>query len=170
MKTSKLFGSSALLVFLLMLSASCFAQKTNFSGTWKFNESKSQLGEGRFRMAPSKIKLAQNDSVILADLTRQRPTGEEMTSTEKYTLNGKECDNSVPAQNRTKKSIITFSADGKIMTIASTSAFERDGNRMEFKSTEIYKLSDDGKTLTINNTTNSTRGEFKTSLVYDKAD
>jgi hypothetical protein len=168
MKTLKIALFS--FAFLLLLSPALLAQKTNFSGTWNFNEGKSQLGEGRFRMAPSKIKIAQNDSTMVSDITRRRQNGEEMTSTEKYTLNGKECDNSNPAQGRTKKSTITFSADGKTMTISSNSSFERDGNKMEFQTTEVYTLSADGKALTINNTTNSQMGEFKTTLVYDKGE
>jgi hypothetical protein len=71
-------------------------------------------------------------------------------------------------ENRTKKSTANFSADGKLLTISSSAVFERDGNKMEMKSTEIFKLSDDGNALVIDATSTSPRGERKQTLAYDK--
>lgn len=165
---SKILVATAFSFLCLVFSLTLNAQKTNFSGTWSFNESKSQMGEGRFRMAPSKMTISQDNTVLTIESTRTRQSGETMTINEAYTLDGQECDNSNPDQGRTKKSTVTFSADGKVMTITSKTTMERNGNKMEMQSVENYKLSDDGKTLTIETSSTSPRGEFKTTPVYDK--
>jgi hypothetical protein len=46
--------------------------------------------------------------------------------------------------------------------------FDMNGESREIKSTEIWKLSDAGKTLTIDSTMPAPDGEMKTSAVYDK--
>jgi hypothetical protein len=154
-------------IFLLTCGLT-FGQKSNYAGSWTLNEGKSQMGDGRGRMAASKIKIAQDANAITLEKTSARPDGEESTSKETITLDGKECVNTI-FDNRTKKSTTTWSADSKLLTINSVSVFERDGNTMEIKSVEIYKLSDDGNTLTIDATSISPRGERKQTLAYDKA-
>jgi ABC-type uncharacterized transport system permease subunit len=169
MKTQKLLSIASFFILSLLLS-NVSAQKTNFSGTWVLNEGKSQFGESRFRMGAVKAIVKQDENSISADFTRRRPNGEETTSTEKFTLDGKECTNSNAEQTRVKKSTVTFSEDGKTMTINSTTTFERDGNTMEIKSVEIFKMSEDGKNITVETTSTSQRGEFKATLVYDKTE
>ena len=157
-------------IFINIFILTCgltFGQKPSFTGNWTLNEGKSQMGDGRGRMAASKIKIAQDANAITMEKTSTSPSGDEFTSKEIVTLDGKESVNTI-FDNRTKKSTATWSADGKLLTINSTSVFERDGNTMEIKSVEIYKLSDDGNTLSIDATSSSPRGERKQTLVYDK--
>ncbi len=52
---SKFFTSSV----LLLTSAGVFAQ-VNFSGTWGFNESKSNFGESQFRFAATTMTVTQD--------------------------------------------------------------------------------------------------------------
>jgi hypothetical protein len=164
-------GNMSLTAFFMgifiLISAFTFAQKTNYAGAWTLNESKSQLGEGRFRMAASKLNITQDENAITLERTAKGPNGEDFSSKEKITLDGKESVNTL-MQNRTKKSVATWSADGKVLTINGTSVFERDGNTMEIKSVENYKISDDGNVLTIDVTSTSPRGERKQTLVYEK--
>ena len=157
-----------LLNVFLLASAFTYAQKPNYTGDWNFNEGKSQLGDGGMRMTSTKIKITQDANTIVLERTSKRQSGEEMTSKETITLDGKECENTIMA-NRTRKSTASWSADGKLLTITSTSVFERDGNKMEIKSVEIFKLSDDGTALSIDATSTSPRGERKQTLAYDKA-
>jgi hypothetical protein len=160
------FITVALLNIFLLTSA--FAQKPGYSGNWTLNESKSQMGEGRGRMAATKLKISQDTIAIVLEKTSKRQTGEEFTSKEIITLDGKVCENKL-FENRTRKSTANWSADGKSLVINSTSVFERDGNTMEVKSAETYKLSADGSSLTIDLTATTPRGERKQTLVYDKA-
>lgn len=161
---------STALIFAILLFAASFtvsAQKASFAGTWNLNQEKSQLGEGPGRRAATKLVITEVESNMIIERTSTRQSGETMTTKEIYNLTGTETDNST--ENRKKKSVASWSADSKELTIKSTTIFERDGNSMEMKSTEIYKISADKKTLTIDNTMSSQRGDFKTTLVYDLA-
>lgn len=169
MRTQKLFMKKVVtLGFIFLMACSfTFAQKTNFSGNWKFNEGKSQMGEGRFRMAAAKLIITQDDNTLNIERTGTRQDGETYSMKEKYTLDGKESENTMFGNN-VRKSTVTWAADNKSLTINSTSTFERNGEKMERKSSEVYKLSDDGKTLTIESTSTGRNGEVKQTLVYDK--
>ena len=56
------------------------------------------------------------------------------------------------------------------MTINSDITIDRNGDIMDIKSVEIFKMSEDGKTITVETTSTSDRGEFKATLVYDKTE
>ena len=166
-KTNTKVLAFILLNICLLTCGLTYGQKPNYAGSWTLNEGKSQLGDGRGRMAATKLKISQDANAIVLERTSKRQTGEEFTSKETITLDGKECENTL-FENRTRKSTANWSADGKLLTINSTSVFERDGNKVEMKSVEIYKLSDDGNTLSIDVTASSPRGERKQTLAYDK--
>lgn len=160
--------SPALFVAFLLITSglSLFGQgKTDFSGNWKLNESKSQLGDGPGRRGASSLVIKQDATGMSMERTSTRQNGETMTFTEKYTFDGKTCDNSTGI--RQKSSTVAWSADNKEMTISSVTTFERDGNKMEMKSKELYKLSADKQSLTIEVSGSSPRGDYNTTLVYD---
>lgn len=167
MKTNMLTKTLLSFLFVTFFVFSATAQKANFSGTWAFNEGKSQLGEGRFRAPASKLVITQDDKTLAMERTVKGMNDEENVMKEKYTLDGKESVNE-GMMNTSKKSVVSWSADNKSLTINSTTVFERDGNTMEIKAVEVFTLSDDGKTLTINSTSTSPRGERKQTIVYTK--
>ncbi len=167
MKTNMLTKTLLSLLFVTFFVFGANAQKANFSGTWAFNEAKSQLGEGRFRAPASKLVITQTDNAFAIEKTAKGMNDEETVVKEKYTLDGKESVNE-GMMNSSKKSIVSWSADNKSLTINSTTSIERDGNTMEIKAVEVFTLSDDGKTLTINSTSTSPRGERKQTIVYTK--
>jgi hypothetical protein len=156
------------LSILILLGTTVMAQKPNYAGKWVLNEGKSQLGEGQFRMSASKLNITQDEKTLSLDRIMNSPDGQEMTTSEKYTLDGKECSNT-GFMEMVKKSTVTFSADNKVMTITSLTVFEREGNKMEINAVEIFKISEDGKTITIDSTSKSQRGERKMTLLYEKA-
>jgi len=166
MKTKiQLFTLFILSVFLLS-SAGLFAQKTNYSGSWALNEGKSNLGESQFR-GSLKITATQDaNSLILVRLSKGRDD-EDRTTNEKYALDGSESQNT-GFMNSVRKSKASWSADGKTLTINSTMAFERDGEKMEMKFSESWILSADGKTLTIESSFTTPNGDMKQTRVYDK--
>lgn len=157
------------ITFLLLLAFISFAGdgKVNYSGTWNINEEKSELGEGGRFFLSTKLVIVQKDNDMTMERHRTGRNGEPRSSTDKFTLDGKECENPAFGDN-VRKSVVTWSDDGKSMTINSTMEFWREGNKTEFKSTEIYKLSDDGNVLTIDYTNTSPRGERKGTYIYDK--
>jgi hypothetical protein len=151
---------------LLFISAGIFAQ-TNFSGTWGFNESKSNFGESQFRFAATTMVVAQDGKILSVESTMPGRDGGEMKANSKYNLDGSVSEN--PMFNTTRKSTIVWSADKTSLTINSTMTFERDGQSREMKSSETWKLTEGGKVLMIDNVRpGRDGGEMKTSVAYDK--
>jgi len=162
---------SLVTLFLMSFVINTTAQKTNFSGTWAFNESKSTLGQPGQRAFPRfgarQLAVKQEGNILTVDRLSVGRNGEERTNTDKYTLDGKESVNT-QARGGSSKSVATWSADGKSLTIVTTRTFERDGQSREMKTTEIWKLSD-AKTLSIESTMPSREGgSNKITRVYDK--
>jgi Tol biopolymer transport system component len=131
------------------------------------NAEKSVTGENAPRRIAAKMTVVQKSDTLSIERIIKRDTGEETSSTEKLTMDGKECVSTVMGRPRT--STATWSEDGKSLTIVSKSVFERDGNKIEISSTETWKLSEDGKSLTVDVATKSPRGERKGAFIYDKA-
>ena len=90
-----------------------------------------------------------------------------MNLSEKYTLDGKESVNKGMMES-TVKTITTWSENKKELTFAKTILFEMNGEAMEFKITEVWSISDDGKTLTVKSAMTSQMGDTNLVLVYDK--
>jgi hypothetical protein len=156
-------------VYLTLSGVSALAQndKPDFTGAWAFNESKSTAVEGGFRMAAVLMTITQDATTLTVERTSKGPNGDEFKSTSKFTLDGKECSNTFFGNN-TRKSIVTWSTDGKVLNFAHTMNFERDGQSNEFKSTEAWTLNAADKTLSIATAFNGPQGEVKFTNVYDK--
>jgi hypothetical protein len=178
---SKLSALLMMAAAIMMISAGAINAQENFAGKWTFNESKSNLGQapagggggqgqaqgrGGFRMGASEMDITQQGNTLSVARTRQGRDGQSTVTTEKYDLTGKVSEN--PAMNNTRKSTVTWSADKKVMTIASTTTLSMQGQTRDMKSTEVWKLSDGGKVLTIESINTTQAGEMKTTLVYDK--
>jgi len=151
----------------IMGMAATIIVNADFKGEWTFNEKKSTLSEGRFRMNAQKIKVSADGDAIVIERTSNTPNGEARTTSEKITTDGKPSESTVFGNNK-KVSTAAWSASGEELTIKSTTNFERDGNTIEIKSVEIWKLLDGGKGLSIEATSTSPRGETKNTFVYDK--
>jgi hypothetical protein len=158
-----------ILAMMLLLTVAVWA-KTDFSGTWQLNEGKSTLGEqgqsgGRFRggMA-AKMAIKQVEDKMTIDRTSKNRDGEEVTTTETYTLDGKECVNE--GRMGEKTTVCKWSADGKTLTMESIRVINREGQSLEMKSIEVFSL--EGGLLMIDSTSNTPRGERKAKLAYDK--
>jgi hypothetical protein len=154
------------LFILFFVQVSAQNGTINFSGNWVLNESKSKLGDGPFKMAASTLSVKQDGNNLSIDRTMMGPDGQEMKMTGKYTLDGKVCENSGMMDMKTKSTVI-WSVDKKSITIASVTIFNMNGDNMEMKSSEIWKLEGD-KTLKIEATNDTPEGEMKTSLVYER--
>ncbi|WP_276481335.1 hypothetical protein [Paraflavitalea pollutisoli] len=150
----------------LIGTAATVIVNADFKGEWSFNEGKSKMGEGRMRMNATTLKVSNDGAAIVIERTSSF-NGESRTSSEKITTDGKPSENTVFGNSK-KVSTAAWSASGEELTINATTNFERDGNTIEIKSVEIWKLLDGGKTLSIDATTTTPRGENKTTLVYDK--
>lgn len=152
-------------VSLILLSGSLSAQP-DFSGSWTLNESKSTLGDGP-RMSVTSMTVTQQESLISIDLVQPSWEGEEMKRSEKYTLDGKESVNQ-GMMNSSVKTITTWSEDKKELRFGKAIVFDMNGDTMELKITDVWTISDDGKTLTVKSSMKSEMGDMNLVLVYDK--
>lgn len=141
-------------------------EKANFSGQWILNTEKSQLGEGG-RWAAKSLKVTQEENNLSVERTATGRNGEDITFTQSVTLDGKESLSAMPNRPQ-RKSTANWSEGGKILTISSITVFEQDGNKTEMSDVETWALSGDGNSLSINNLSQSPRGEREATYVYDK--
>ncbi len=151
---------------LLLFSFTTIPQKANFSGDWKLDESKSELGNAGGRVARS-LKAEQKDN----DITISRTTpgfngGDPVTTTFTVTYDGKVTESTGFGGSK-RKSTGKWSDDEQTFTISSVMVFERNGESMEIKSTETWSLTKEGL-LSVVTQTSSSRGESTTKAVYSK--
>jgi hypothetical protein len=117
-------------------------------------------------MVPIALVVIQEGNNLSTERTMTGREGNEIKMSGKYTLDGKECENS-GFMNMKMKSTVNWSADKKSFTIASTTVFNMNGESMEMKSTEIMQLEGD-KVLKIESTVTTPNGDMIRTLVYDK--
>jgi len=144
--------------------------KTDFSGTWNLNSEKSiqsQSGQASdsMRLGGGNFVALQEANLLAVERTRTGLNGQSTTTTMKYTLDGKESVNTSPRGD--SKSVATWSADGKSLTIETSRMMDVNGESVTTKSTEAWTLTD-AKTLTVASARQGPDGEVKTSMVYDK--
>lgn len=168
----KILNALSLALVLVFVSSAMHAQagKTNFSGTWAFNAEKSNLGQnaqggGRGFGGGGDMVVTQDGNVLTVATTRPgRDGGSPVTTTMKYTLDGKESVNT--SQRGDSKSTATWSADGKSLNIKTSRTFDMNGESRTMNSTEVWTLN--GPALSINSTMTTPNGDRTTTRVYDK--
>ena len=139
----------------------------DLKGEWIYNQQKSTQQQGNFRISPLKLKITpETNGIAIERTTAGFNGGENMVSTDHLTFDGKEAESTVYGMMK-KKSTAIWSADGKQLTVNASIMFDRNGTQTEFKSTEVFSISDDGKALTINYSTASFAA-MEGTFVYDK--
>jgi len=91
-----------------------FAQKPDFTGKWKLNESRSKLAE-EYSFAPLSLTITQESNLITIERVSDFQ-GQEVTRKSAYTLDGKESKNEGFRGGETV-SIAKWGDDGKTLTI-----------------------------------------------------
>jgi len=161
---------SFLFIFsFLMISFVTYAvpKKAKFSGEWTLNKEKSNIGEYGEMMAATKLIINQKGKKLEIEKHGTSMEGESYTYTEKYTLDGMECENTI-FETTKKKSTANWSEDKKSLTITSTIWFEFEGTELEVKTVEILEFTEDGNSLSINQKASTEYGDLENILVYDK--
>lgn len=164
-KIMKALSLAVMLALLVPGVINAQSGKTNFSGTWAFNAEKSNLGDGGqgggrgFGAGDMKVT-QEGDNLTVATTRPGRDGGDPVTTTMKYTLDGKESVNT--SQRGESKSIATWAPDGKSLTIKTAQTF---GDRT-MNSTQVWTLN--GANLQIARTMTTQNGDMKTTMVYDK--
>lgn len=143
--------------------------RANFSGEWKFNQSKSVVKQfplcifGNDRMRSKTMKIAGYKHFLTIDAANSSPDGALVTKQAKLVFDGKQraaTDVGIPRDESTAK----WSDDGQTMTVNSA----RTLNTTAIKVTEVWKLVNDGKSISIIVTEHSNSRVNTMALIYDK--
>ena len=147
-------------IALVLISASSFSQKVNFSGHWKLNSEKSELGD-QFSLGPKSLIIEHKKKYI--DFERNSEfQGQEYVTNDHFTLDGEVCEN--PGfMDSMKKSTATWDKKTKTMTI-NTSVEMDDGTEVDIL--EEIVLEEDK--LVIESVVSSSYGELYERFVFDK--
>lgn len=154
----------------------------NFSGEWKSNESISMGGnivctyaEGD-RMLSKTMKIEEGADFITVEVPNTSPGAAQTTSREKLTFDGKERQMNHD-RYMGKTFTVTLSADRQTMTVNSivhlmvaTPYHVNVQKQMLVYVTEVWKLSDDGESISVQTTakSNSFRSERSWNTVFDR--
>jgi hypothetical protein len=157
----------ALLLPAFLLAFTVKPYKANYAGTWKLNEQKSELGEFGARIAPKKIKIDQKDDAIVIARTGTGFNGEEYTTTETLTFDGKAGEMTIFETSK-KKSTIKWPEDGNAFLIDYLLTLNFNGETSEIKGTESWSLTNEGKTAVAETKSTGPQGEFTMKAAYDK--
>ena len=165
----KYFSSKRLLTLLvapaLFLAFTTLPDHSNFSGDWKLNEGKSELGEFGARFTPTAIKVDQKADAIT--IARTRPGfngGDPVTTSITVTFDGKEVE-STGFGNSKSKSTAKWN-DDQTLVINTNTTFERNGQTSEIKGQETWTMKDGA--LSVVSVSTSPRGETTVKAVYGK--
>ena len=157
MKKSFIPLAAATLVFVLT-GAPVRAANPDLSGEWKLDLAKSDYGK-----FPSPIRVTrkiEENGLKLVSITTQKGAQGEVTSKLTYTMDGKESVNEVAgAQAKGTAQWI-----GGMLVIESSRQFQG----ATLKQKEIWRLSADGKALTVDAHVSIPNGEFDVKQVFDK--
>ena len=162
--SKKLLG--ILIAPALFLSFTGLPDRANFTGEWKLNEGKSDLGQ-LAPYAPRTIKVSQTADSITITKTAPSFNGDEMTVSETLSYDGKETESTVYGTSKRKASA-KWSDDGQTLTITYDLMLDFNGQTTEIKGTEAWVLADDGKTLVSQNNSTSSFGDIQAKGIYEK--
>ena len=162
---------SKLLYTLLIPAAMLFSfttvnDKVNFSGEWKLDEAKSELGNFKnFTARTIKVEQKENE-ITIARTTPGFNGSDPFTRTATITYDGKVCESTGFGGSKIK-STGKWSDDGQSFTINSSFVFERNGQTNEFKATETWTLTKEGLLSFVTNSS-SANGDVTTTAIYGK--
>jgi len=147
------------IIALAFLSATAFGQKVNFSGEWKLNEGKSELGY-EFSLAPKAMTVEHTKKTL--DLTNVSDwDGQEYESKAHYTLDGEVCENPGFEDSVTKS---TAGYDKKTKTLKIVTNGEVQG--MSYTLTQVMSMKEGN--LVMESEAASDMGEMFETFVFDK--
>ena len=155
-----------LLAPVLLFAFTAKPDHANFSGEWKLNESKSDLGQFA-SFATRTIKANQTADSISIARTAPSFNGDDFTSNETLTFDGKQSESNLFGNSK-KKASVKWSDDGQTLIITYTLMLDFNGQTTEVNGTEKWTLADDGKTMVSQNNSTSSFGDLVTKAVYEK--
>jgi len=185
-KRNVLYGIAIIIVgviyFPLQTQGKNSTDRANFSGEWKSKESIAMGGnivccyDSGDRMLAKTIKIAEQKNFLTVEVLSAFPGAKPVAGQEKLTFDGKASEIDY-GQGRGKKFTVKLSADGQTMTVnsiihlTSPTPYHIDVQRQDVVYvTEVWKLSNDGQSITIQTKAKSDlySGERSWNTVFDK--
>jgi hypothetical protein len=145
---------SVVAVFAMTFLAAQSQAAPNLTGVWKLNLAKSELGPVPQPEIMTRTVNHHDPSLQISSYTKG--AAGETTTELKYTTDGK------PAENKGSKGSAKW--DGDKLVLDSVREFQGS----ELKLHDVWTLSADGKTLTVNSHLAVPQGEFDVTWVFDK--
>lgn len=144
------------------------AQDMNYSGTWALDKAKSTLS-GRMNESLMNITLVimQKADDFNADF-QYKYSEREMADKIALKIGGEQVERDVMGGRGKAKSQVRWSDDKKNLILVSDRTVNTDNGTFSSKMTDTYSLSADGKTLTINSNSESSRGSRTSTMVFTK--
>lgn len=142
------------------------AQKSDFSGIWKLDRTKSTLSE----YSPILVKLdvqIRGDS-LMAERTYDTGDGQEYPFTENVTLDGKEYQMTIYEMPR--KINAKWSETDSVLSVETTTTFNGQNGAEDFVSKETWKVDKASNTLTISFKNSTSAGEAEGAFIFNKAE
>lgn len=150
----------AFVLALVLFSSVAIGQKVNYSGEWKLNDSKSELGYD-FSMAPATVTVDHTKKTL--DLkTVNVWEGQEIPSESHLTLDGKECNNTGMGGTETVSTAVVDKKT-KAITIVTDGSSEGIG---DWTSTQVMSMKDGN--LVIEFEAASDMGSIAETYIFDK--
>jgi len=152
-------------VILFFLTAAASAQ-TNFSGTWKRNNEKTDAGGLSINSVVSTMQITQDSNTLTIKGTNKNSNGEELSSyTDVLKLDGTPSERITNA-NQKKQMSVKWSVDKKQLT---QSSIYKDEQRNVVQTVKLtFNLSEDGKMLRVLDERNFDEKSFQLQDVFDK--
>jgi len=158
--------SGIVIAAIIFLSFTAMPDHANFSGEWKLDEAKSDLGQYS-NYAPRIIKVTQTADSITISKTAPSFSGENVTNSETLSYDGKQT-KSPYAGTSTRTASAKWSDDGQALTITYVLMLDFNGQITEIKGSEVWTLADGSATLVSQNNSSSSFGDLQAKGIYKK--
>ena len=153
-----------LMVLTIIFTISANAQKSDFSGTWKIDRTKSVLPE--YTPILTKITVNLKTDSLVTKRFYDVGDGQEYPFDEKLPLNGTNV--SITIYDMPRKANVTWSDKDNTVNLTSTITYYDSGSPVDFNSKETWKV-DQANTLTISFVNKSSQGESAGQFFFTKA-
>ncbi len=162
----RLLRISIAAALVVMSAGAAAAQKADFNGTWVLDKSRS---EGLPPGFDQTMTIKQTGDSLNVEAKISGPQGEREIK-DQFTLDGKEVDFTVPPMGgatvtkarRTPK----WTSDGRGFDLIEDMMLDGPDGAAALKSTRQWRLSEDGKTLTVDVSVDGPRGIRKSKRVF----
>lgn len=162
MKTKSVITLISLLFFITSITS--FAQKSDFSGEWKINKEKSQLGDTPLFLSRIKIQLKADS--LLTTRVYENGNGEEYPFDENLSLDGKEV--KIVIFDMPRKSTATRTDNNGTILINSATTFTGNNGQEDMVAKETWKIQGEGQVLALEFSNTMSGNETKGTYFYDK--